>query len=409
MTSNRIFVCVSSTLLGLALADGVASAQDPCADEALDNADPCAGDQPPPEPEPPEPEAPAPEPAAEPAAAEAPAEEEAAAPTFTLSGFVNTTYNYNLNRPASGTNGFFSYNAQHNSLLLNAAHLVVSGSPTENLSWTVELDFGADARVNTYAQVLGFDAMGTPITLPQFFDVQEAYGVYKSGKLGLKVGKFVTYQGIEVIESPLNPTISRGYLFGLAEAFYHTGAVVMYQASDKLDVHVGVIQGWDVLYDTNRGKMGVVKVGITPNDKAAATVSAYVGPDLAGNDDDVRISLDATAVIKPSPKLDLWVQGNFGNEADSSWFGFGVQPVFRLGDALALGARAEFFKDDGARTGGENQLINVSVAPSYTIAPGVVVRAEARVDIADTDRFDDADGEPKSNQIVALADATISF
>jgi hypothetical protein len=393
---SRPISILSSSALVLLAGLGVAHAQPD--EEAPADEEPVA------DPAPVEEEAPAEPPVTEEvlettaALPEAPAEEEASG--FALAGFVNTTYNYNFGRPASGGNTLFSYNAQHNSLLLNAAHLALTGSVSDALSWTVELDFGADAQVNTYA--------ATPMPV----DVQEAYGVYTKGKLGVKIGKFVTYQGIEVIESPANPTISRGLLFGLAEAFYHTGAVLTYQVSDKADLAVGVIQGWDVLYDTNRGKMGVVKVGLAPSDKFALTLSTYVGPDLAGNDDDFRISADATGVFKPSDKLDIWFQGNFGTELTDpsvSWFGAGVQPVIRLSDTFALGARAEFFKDEGARTGADQTLINISAAPTFTIAPGFIVRVEGRVDISSEDVFEDSDGAGKGNQIVGLADATFAF
>ncbi len=356
----------------------------------------------------------APGPTATPAHEEVkPKDEVAPAAPFTITGFINTTYNFNFNNPKNGSNPFWAYNSQHNSLLLNAAHLVMAGTVAEGLTWTVEIDAGADAQANTYANIVGTDPMGAPVTSRETIDVQEAYGVYTKGKFGVKVGKFVTYNGIEVIESPLNPTISRGFLFGLAEPFYHTGGVVIFQATPEVDVHVGVVQGWDVLVDSNRGKMGVFKVGLTPNDKLAVAISGYVGPDLPGNNSDARFSVDVTGVIKPNPKAHIWFQGNFGKESGTDapkWYGAGVQPVFHLSDKLSLGARAEFFKDDGgARTGGDRQLVNISLAPSYTFVKGFTMRAEARVDISDQEDYQDGDGGGKKNQVAALVDATYSF
>jgi hypothetical protein len=178
----------------------------------------------------------------------------------TISGFVDTTYNYNANRPMTGLNGAFSYNAQANNIALNNAHVAFAGDVGGGVRYVIEVDAGLDAAVDTGA----FSLKSSPLNL---FDVQEAYGVYEVGKFGFKFGKFVTYNGIEVIESLANPTVSRGYLFGLAEPFTHVGAVIYFKITDALDVHLGLVNGWDQVSDVNHAKTIVAKVGFTPRDK----------------------------------------------------------------------------------------------------------------------------------------------
>jgi len=93
-------------------------------------------------------------------------------------------------------------------------------------------------------------------------------------------------------------------------------------------------------------------------------------------------------------------QGNFGTEKNlnavtptdsASWVGFGLQPVVKL-DAFQIGTRFEFFQDKGlSRTGGfagglaadgkdKVSLWTFGLAPGYTIAGAMLVRAEFRVD-----------------------------
>jgi hypothetical protein len=91
-----------------------------------------------------------------------------------ISGFIDTTYNYNINRPASGKNTYFSYAAQQNNLSLNTADVALSGSIQDTLSYYVQVDMGADATVDAYAY--GF---------PTIFDIQEAYVQYTSRKNGV--------------------------------------------------------------------------------------------------------------------------------------------------------------------------------------------------------------------------------
>lgn len=342
-----------------------------------------------------------------------------------ISGFINGSYNFNLNRPADNTNYTFSYHGQDRTFLLNAAHLVVAGTAAENLTYTIELDAGADARVNQYLNpVFALDNMGMPtgVVFGDEFDVQEAYLTWMPGKFGLRAGKFVTYNGIEIIEGPMNPTLSRGYLFGLAEPFTHVGANVIFQATPELDIHLGLINGWDNVVDTNDSPMFVGKVGYNMGNPLALTLSSYFGPDQPGNDKDRRLTVDLTGVTKTIPMVDLWFQVNYGTEKimgkNVNWLGFGIQPVVHLTDMFDVGARFEFFKDkDRARLGGSvtpamstaDQLINISICPTLKPTSNLIFRAEFRVDLANKESFPDKDGMAKKNQIVVLADATVLF
>jgi hypothetical protein len=317
-----------------------------------------------------------------------------------ISGFVDLTYNYNTRDPVDGVTPFHAYTSRHDTLLLNAAHVALSGS-SDTVSYAIEVDVGSDAQVNS-----GDDDV----------DLQEAYVAYVSPiGLGIKAGKFVTYQGIEVIESGANPTISRGFLFGLAEPFTHAGAVLTYKINSSLDVAAGVINGWDLVVDNNRGKTVVAKFGYT-GDGALVTASGYAGPEQAGNADDLRLSGDLTGMIKLGT-VDLWAQANAGSEeglapdgGTARWFGAGVQPVWHALEKLAVGGRAEIFRDaDGARTGTEQTLYNLSVTPSYTLAAGLVMRGELRVDWSSEDVFMDEDGAVHAEQVLALTEAIYSF
>src|SRR5690606_18457415 len=247
-----------------------------------------------PAPAPPAP-APAPAPASAPAPAPAPADEAGspspldALPAPQVSGFVDVTYNYNTRDPMAGVTPFHTYTAQHDTVLLNAAHLALSGS-NQSVTYAIELDIGTDAAINS-----GDDEV----------DLQEAYLAYVSPLgLGVKAGKFATFSGIEVIESGVNPTISRGFLFGLAECFTHVGAVATYQISPAFDVALGVVNGWDVVVDNNGGKTMVGKVGYT-SDRAAVTASAYAGPEQPDDEDRWRLSGDITGKVVLGP-VDLW-------------------------------------------------------------------------------------------------------
>lgn len=315
-----------------------------------------------------------------------------------MSGYIDTTYNYNLNKPLDNVNQFHVYDFQHNTFLLDTAHVNLTGSGGP-VGYLMSFDIGTDAEI---------DSGGS------FADVQEAYMTYAASHgLGFKAGKFVTFEGIEVIGSGANPTISRGFLYGLAEPFTHVGALVTYQATPSVDAAVGVVNGWDLVVDNNRGKTIVGKVSYG-GDGVALTVSGTAGPEQDNNASDWRESGDVTGMIALGA-VDLWAQVNAGHEdfpgdVSGSWVGAALEPLWHLSDKWALGARAEVFDDDGGlRTGTAQTLFNFTVTPAFVVAKGLVLRAEGRLDLSSEDTFQDSDGGPVGHQIEVMGEALVSF
>ncbi len=262
-------------------------------------------------------------------------------------------------------------------------------SATEHVTGVIEFDAGSDAAVNNFTS-------GTPSA--QLFDVQEAYASYSNYGLTFTAGKFVTYEGIEVVEGPSNPTITRGFLFFLAEPVTHVGAKLHY-ATGPLDVGIGLVNGWDTngrfyTSDNNDMKTGIFRVGITPVPQFFAAVSGTYGVEGPGATSNPRMSLDLTGAVIPSDMVTINFQANLGNEkavgqpdalgnpTDASWYGFGLQPVLKAG-AASIGARFEYFKDkNGSRTllANSPNFMNFTITPGYTFDGAFTVRAELRYD-----------------------------
>src|SRR5260221_371771 len=59
------------------------------------------------------------------------------------------------------------------------------------------------------------------------------------------MGKFVTFLGYEVIESPANLNFSRGLLFTNAIPLTHTGIYADYKFNDTVEVKLGIVDGWN--------------------------------------------------------------------------------------------------------------------------------------------------------------------
>jgi hypothetical protein len=246
---------------------------------------------------------------------------------------------------------------------------------------------------------------------PDQFDIQEAYLTYKCPHTGavLKGGKFATYEGIEVIESPSNFTITRGFLFGMVEPFTHTGFAATYALPQVVDLSAGVVNGWDRLNDNNRAKTFIWRVGLDFGDVLSGGLSGTYGPEerslpIGGylrpiNTKDRRASFDATFVTNPMTMLYIALQGNYGydeklldrdgngiGDTHAQWFGFTVQPKVDIGEKCFVGVRYEFLQDDdGAAPGGPSNGVktimqNITIAPGHNLTENIMFRAEYRYD-----------------------------
>src|SRR3972149_3604819 len=323
-----------------------------------------------------------------------------------LSGYIETSYNYNFGKGM--TNSLRSYDAKANQILLNNAHFGLSGSPSDKVSYVVEFDFGTDASVHglVHQGILGS-------TSAVAVDIQEAYATYAfSDKFTFTGGEFVTFQGIEVIEGPSNPTISRGYLYGLAEAFTHVGGYLSFIPSDIIDLKFGVVNGWDLLVDNNADKSIISRLGVNLGAPLSFGISYYAGVEQE-NSTNWRNSLDLTGVTNIIPNIPIYFQGNYGMETvdsvDATWLGFGIQPVIALSKNIDLGLRAEYFADEnGARTGvSDLNAFNFTIVPAFKF-DAFTFRLEYRFDNANSEIFVEENGTAKNSSTVSLA-VTLGF
>jgi len=357
---------------------------------------------------------------------------------LTFSGYVETTYNFNLNDPPSLTNKLRVFDDDANQFTLNNTELSVSRQPTEKvpIGFGLVVNAGRDTR-KTKAAGLGAGD-DTP------FDLQQAYVTYRApvGKgVTLKAGKFATLLGAEVIEAPANFTISRSFLFGFAIPFTHVGILAAYPFTDRLGVTLGVVQGWDNVKDNNRGKTAIGQVSLAPVEGLTFVVNGIWGAEQAGLESPKRWVVDLVATYTPPPFKALTLQANYdyGGEdravddgtgllRKALWQGIALIVNYDLTEKLSFAVRGEYFIDeDGARTvlagAGPSGLplqsrlnvYEVTATMRYKIWKGLFARLEYRHDQSvtkgGTRRVFDGDAGPstRKSQDTLTAEAVYQF
>ncbi|HEV7838713.1 MAG TPA: outer membrane beta-barrel protein, partial [Gemmatimonadaceae bacterium] len=236
------------------------------------------------------------------------------------------------------------------------------------------------------------------------FDLQQAFASYivpVGSGLRFDVGKYVTHMGYELIEGydGYNDNYSRSILFGYAIPFTHTGVKASYAFSSKVAGMIEVVNGWDLLRDNNRSKSVGAQLTLTPVAPLTMFLNWIGGPELANDNHTTRNVFDVVAILKPTKRLTLGVNGDYGKEngtsalnpgSDATWKGIAGYATLALTDKFSVAVRGETFRDeDGVRlgTGANTTLSEGTFTPSYKFTDHVLLRGEVRYDKANQPIF----------------------
>lgn len=338
-----------------------------------------------------------------------------------LGGYIQGSYQYNLNKPrtsagvATGNQVRVFDQAQDDDFSLNAVQLKLSKPVAEeNYGYGLKLLFGEDARV--------LNGNGTYATANDQVYLQEAYGTYAPSMLkGLSVtgGRFVTLEGVEIIESPLNLNITEGILFGYAMPFTHTGLKANYVVNDMINVTAGIVNGWDnsnTFLDNNRGKSIIWQVATTPLKGLTSNLQGTYGPEASNTTNaNKRTSLDYVISYTGVEKLTVSAEANWGQDKQKNvgtnvWKGVGVWAGYAFSDYINPSVRFESFDDtNGSGRGLGTSVQNVTLTNKFQVAKNKFMRIEYRHDWASSPAFQNKIGNTVRVQNTIAADCAVLF
>jgi len=308
-------------------------------------------------------------------------------------GMIYGSYNYNLNNPDSKNNTLDLFDTRANNFTLDLAQLSVSKEEEGGVGFKILLDYGHTAALIQS----DWTGDGTFSNGTSNFALQEAYITYTAGigkGLGLKAGKFVTLLGAEVIESPFNYNISRSFLFGYAIPFTNTGALLSYPIIDKVGLTAGIVNGWDNVIDSNKGKTFMGGLTLTPLDWLTWAFNGVYGPEQPNTNSSDRGVFDTVLTVKPMDNLALVLNYDYGSETnilpnDKLAVWQGIAGYINLGGALfhpdwdrfSFTQRAEWFSDtNGVRTGTPQDLWELTSTFKWMLTEHLHARFEYRHD-----------------------------
>lgn len=377
---------------------------------------------------------------------------------LSVSGYLDSYYFTNFNKPASrdnmgqsGVGRGFDRRVDQFQLGMVQTVFKYTNSKSEAVA---DLAFGPSAQYGNYGNVpVSGPAYGYKVGNDVYsaIMIKQAYFKYNATeKLNFIVGQFGTHIGYEYIDAPLNFFYSINHTFNSGIPFYHTGIKGTYAFSDKVSLMLGLTNGFDYVHDNNRAKGLIGQLALTPAEGLSIYFN-YINTNEANADSLGRTPngnftvYDLNGGYQVSKKfyIGYWFMygsqsGNLGSPgtffpADGDvaktlhWGGGNLYFIYAFNDGFSLGFRGEHFDNSSGARGLRNvdyagQGIGASadtytLTGTFTLADGhLLLKPELRMDNwtkldgaanVKAQQFMDANGEYTKNSQTTLGMAMI--
>lgn len=294
-----------------------------------------------------------------------------------ISGYVDTYYSYDFNKPTDKLRPPFLYNFKNHDEL--NANLVLLKAAYD----------GKKIRANL-AVMTGNYAKNNLAAEPEFFRyIYEANVGYKfSEKISVDAGIFPSHIGCESAIAKDNWNLSRS-LLAENSPYYETGIKFNYKPNDKWTFSLFGLQGWQNIKDYNSSKALGTQIVFTPNEKLIFNSSSFIGNEKPDSAKQVRLfhnfhfTYHISSKLKTLFMLDLGAERKVDRSEYNKWMGTAMLLQYSFAKKFAMAVRTEFYRD-------KNGVIISNYLPSkfettglafnldYHPTKNFVIRAEMR-------------------------------
>jgi hypothetical protein len=363
---------------------------------------------------------------------------------ITLSGYVDTSYTQQFGGKGTAFGSAqalgHQFDVQNNDFNINAVKIALEKALPDKNEWAagfrIDTMYGHDATILS-ATDPELGSSGSSVYLEQAL---VKVNIPVGNGLKLYMGKFVTFLGYEVIESPANLNFSRGLLFTNAIPLTHTGIYADYVFNDTFEAKFGIVDGWNQSASTPSsgtffnadehndypfgGKAITGQLNINAPGKNANITQSFIyspsgepgnGPaGFAGTDNGPIAVYDIWGNWSPTFVKDsaLTLGFNFdvgyngasgysqtfvqptgapsavytGGYDSNTWWGAALYTQYKVSKLLTLAARGEYLHEDAAinpkfgAIGVANDDFSETLTASFNIWDNLLTRVEYRYD-----------------------------
>jgi len=336
--------------------------------------------------------------------------------TISFSGYVDTYYAYDFNKPVNHDRAFTTQPARHNEFNVNLAFLgaKVSGP---RIRGRLAVQAGTSVQSN-YSGEPTLGAVSGP-SLTRF--LQEAVAGIRLGEsVWLDAGIFFSHVGMESFISRDNLTYTRS-LSADYTPYYESGARLMWNPNQRITTTLVLVNGWQNISENNRDKALGLRVDLSQNSSTTISYYNFIGKENQLRQ--LRFFNGVGAKIALTPGLTMQANADYGsqqNDADDSpahWYSVALIVKAERTPRLGMSARIERYADPHqiiVPTGSEEGFEATTASFGVDITPRgtsrAVWRSELRGTWADDSIFPDhsASGFSRRN-VAAVTSLTLTF
>lgn len=301
-----------------------------------------------------------------------------------LSGYAETYYGFDFNKPADGNRpGFVYSHNRHNEVNVNIA-LLKAAVEGQRVRGNLALMAGTYANANLAAE---------PGTLQNVFEANAGVKIAKAADLWLDAGIFGSHIGFESAIGKDCWTLTRSILADNSP-YYEAGAKLTYGTPDgKWSFSALALNGWQRIQRVPGNSLlsGGWQTTWTPSERITLNSSGFVGTDYPDATRRLRVFHNFYGIFQLSDRLGLIAGLDTGVEenpdtgaANNRWYAPVLVGRWGMGERLALAGRLEYYHDRngaiiGTRTANGFQTWGASLNLDVHLSDRALWRIEGKI------------------------------
>jgi hypothetical protein len=231
----------------------------------------------------------------------------------------------------------------------------------------------------------------------------------------LRLGKFATHCGYELMQGAETPFLSRSYMF-LYNPFTHTGAWAITPLNDTWTMSNGIVLGSDNFIGAPARPTYIGSLKWAPKEGKSSALLNVVVTDPTYHVGEAfpfynyyGLLLTRTIGDKFTAVLDsgfAHMDGVPGVSGAATWYGAAAYGIYQFNDKVNAVLRQELFEDtDGVRTGFSGLYSGTTLGVGFTPVRSLMIRPSVRYD----HNFDSSPFEGNRNLFTACMDVIIRW
>ena len=271
--------------------------------------------------------------------------QEVKTPPITISGYLETYYNYDFNSPLNNTTPSFLYNYNRaNEVNLNLGYIKAAYS-SDKVRANFTFAIGTYMNANYAAE---------PGLLKNIYEGNIGVRLSSKNNLWIDAGVLPSHIGWESAIGKDNPTLSRS-LAAENSPYFETGARLSYTSkSEKWYLSAMILNGWQRIQriDGNTTPAFGTQVTFKPSSRITLNSSTFIGNDKPDSVRRMRYFHDFYGIFQLSDKwaatlgFDIGAEQKARGSSDfNTWYTSALILKYAATSKTSIGVRAEYYDD----------------------------------------------------------------